>query len=286
MDEVQRWALATLLANGSPSAPRADRTIEMIGAGFRLLDPRARLITSAARRWSTALAVGEFAWHLSGSNEVAPIAYYASRWRDFSDDGFVIRGSCYGQRIFGPGGNGLSQWERLVHLLREDPESRRAVLNVQQSPELSLDAASRDVSCVNGCQFLLRDGRLHALLNMRSNDVIWGLPYDVFLFSMLQEMLSLELGVKLGSYIHVAGSFHLYERHREWALRIAEEQTIATSPMIPMDNIAELPDFLDAERNLRATGISTATLSPYWAALLKPLKAHAHRHATADPVEA
>ena len=47
---------------------------------------------------------------------------------------------------------------------------------------------------------------------MRSNDLWMGFPYDVFQFTCLQTLLAMELDVELGTYTHVAGSLHLYER--------------------------------------------------------------------------
>ena len=47
---------------------------------------------------------------------------------------------------------------------------------------------------------------------MRSNDIWFGLPYDIFQFTSLQILLSMELGVGIGTYTHICGSLHLYER--------------------------------------------------------------------------
>ena len=48
---------------------------------------------------------------------------------------------------------------------------------------------------------------------MRSNDVWMGFPYDVFQFTCMQILMSMELGVEIGTYTHIAGSLHLYERN-------------------------------------------------------------------------
>ena len=47
---------------------------------------------------------------------------------------------------------------------------------------------------------------------MRSNDIWMGFPYDVFQFTAMQILLSMQLGVELGTYTHISGSLHLYER--------------------------------------------------------------------------
>ena len=113
--------------------------------------------------------------------------------------------SCYGYRFFRQDESGASQWTVAQNLLRHDPFTRRAVLLMSQ-PLAASDIDARDVACASSLQFLLRDGRLDALLHMRSNDAFWGLPYDVFLFTMLQELMAAELGVELGTYYHCCPS--------------------------------------------------------------------------------
>ena len=48
---------------------------------------------------------------------------------------------------------------------------------------------------------------------MRSNDLWMGFPYDVFQFTNMQVLMSMELGVELGTYTHISGSLHLYKRN-------------------------------------------------------------------------
>ena len=270
LDLVQTAVLESVCGQGEPTSPRGSPTLEMPAFGFTLTNPRARVIENPARRWNMALAVGEFAWHVSGSDDVAALAYYAPIWRTFSEDGAHIRGSCYGKRIFAAAEGEPSQWSRLLRLLRFDPASRRALLSVQQGESEALSLSSLDVPCVTTCQFLLRDGRLDAIVNMRSNDVIWGLPYDVFLFTMLQEMLSLELGVGIGNYHHFAGSMHIYERHLDLARRILLSPT-SGGEMPPMTHLDQLNSFIQAERALRVEGTPPTGLPPYWSDLLRPL---------------
>jgi len=266
LDAVQRWALRAALEQGSVSTPRGAKTLELIGAGFSLTQPRRRCIAMPERRWSLPLAIGEFSWHVSGSDELSFIAYYAPRWREFSSDNAKIEGSCYGKRVFQRDVNGgESNWDRLIHLLRMDPESRRAILNFQQSPAEALDPTSKDVACASTLQFFVRSNALHALAYMRSNDIVLGLPYDVFLFTMLQELLAQTLNLNLGTYHHFAGSLHLYGRHFDLAERVLASPEPPVFEMPPMGSIDELPDFLKAERLLRlGTDADRTRLSPYW----------------------
>jgi thymidylate synthase len=274
MDAVQRWAFRSLTRDGIQAAPRGLETHELLGQSFTLTNPRNRIVRSPARNWSLPLALGEFCWHASASTNVEILAYYTPRWRDFSADGHDVARSCYGHRIFSPGPSGHSRWQDLLRLLRADPATRRAVIDLSDTD--TPDAFAVDSSCTSSFHALNRDSRLHVIVHMRSNDVVWGLPYDVFLFTMLQEMLALELNLRLGCYLHVAGSLHIYDRHLTMARRVLEESPGAFRAMDAMDKPPDLAGFLDAERAIRLRQGPPA-LSPYWARLADVLTSHAQK---------
>lgn len=269
LDAIQRWAFVRLLQSDLRSAPRGLPTHELLGQSFSLTRPRARMVLSPARRWRLPLAIGEFCWHAAASDEVDALAYYAPRWRAFAEDGQTIRGSCYGQRIFGRAADGRSRWDALLRLLREDPASRRAVIDL--SGGSPCDAEAVDVSCMSTMQALVRNGSLHLIVQMRSNDAVWGLPYDVFLFTMIQELLARTLGLELGAYVHGAGSLHLYERHLDLARRVLREPPPDRHEMPVMQPVEALPAFLAAEQAIRSGG-HVPVLPPYWDALATPLR--------------
>jgi thymidylate synthase len=92
-------------------------------------------------------------------------------------------------------------------------------------------------------QFFIRDNRLHGLAYMRSNDAILGLPYDIFLFTMLQETMAATLVVELGEYHHYAGSLHLYSHHHTMAKEIVRNRVESEFEMPPMIAVEEIPYF-------------------------------------------
>jgi thymidylate synthase len=273
LDEIQTWVLSSLLREGSPVTSRGMPTLEVFPVSFSLTHPRRRCITNPERRWNLPLAIGEFCWHTTGSNDLRFIEYYAPRWKEFTD-GIEIIGSCYGHHIFGRKDGQPSQWARLVRLLRAERHSRRAVLQLFE-PQTGLDAETKDAPCTCTIQFLVRNDQLHAIVYMRSNDAIWGLPYDIFLFTMLQELLALELGTELGSYFHLVGSLHLYKRHFELAKRIVSCESSFPHEMPPMREHQQLASFLALEQKVRAgmpVDAEMVALDPYWSGLLDVLK--------------
>jgi len=284
VDELYSSVLSALLSEGSWVLPRGAKTLEITPFVAVLSDPRRRCVTNSERRWSLPLALGEFCWHASASRELAPLEYYAPRWRAFSEDGFLVGGSCYGYRIFGSDEERPSQWERVKAILRSDISSRRAVLYFGDSTVPNPQA--KDVPCANTAQFLVRDGRLNAIVSMRSNDAMWGLPYDIFVFTMIQELLSCELQIPLGQYCHFAASMHLYENHVEKARRMLRSILAETFEMPPMADSGQLSQFLHWERITRTAARvvegKQEELGTYWAELLRVLEWYASRKRERD----
>lgn len=291
-DDVQRWAIDQVLAHGRSVRPRGMPTLETTGASIGLEFPRRRCTTLRGRRWSFGLALGEFCWHASGRDDVESIAYYAKRWADFSDDGRHIVGSCYGRRIFHAGGDaGASQWERAKRLISEDPDSRRVILNFQDS-QTALSIDSKDVACASTMQFLVRDGKVDAIVYMRSNDVFLGLPYDLFVFTMLQELFAAELGLDVGRYHHMVGSLHLYESDLARARNVLVDRSDFMFEMPPMTKPGDLSRFLSAEARIRQDQhlVDCEELSVYWRDLVDALRMfralRTHGKSSAAPMSA
>lgn len=238
-----------VLSNGTRSAPRGSGTIETLGISFILANPLAREITLPSRKFSLPLALGELSWHIRGDDDVDALAYYAGAWRDFTDDGQRVAGSCYGKKLMGVDADGSSAWQRLVKLLRHDPSTRRATFSFIDNEEDLQN--SRDISCVSNIQFLLRDGRLNLFTFMRSNDLFLGVPYDVFLFTYMQELMSLDLGVEMGEYHHYATSLHIYDAHVEDCRRIAEDNPSGEGLSVPSKSRCDLIKLAEIEAAIR-----------------------------------
>lgn len=179
---------------------------EVINAVTVINDPTRNIVTSDIRKMPMRYAVGELLWYLSGSNRVADIKQFSKAWENLSDDGETVN-SAYGYRIFKK--FGFNQWEHIKDLLKKDPNSRQAVIHIKEPNP----TPTKDLPCTVALQYLMRDGKLFATTYMRSNDIWLGFPYDVFTFTCLQIALAMELGVKLGTYTHIAGSLHLYARN-------------------------------------------------------------------------
>ena len=183
---------------------------EIISHKFILENPRDRLISDPIRSINIFQAVGHFLWITQGSFSLAPIKYYQSIAKKFSSDSVKMIGA-YGPRLFGI--HHLNQIEHIITTLTNEPLKRRAVASIYL-PQFDQHERVDEVPCTLNLQYLIRNGRLHAITYMRSQDAYNILPYDVFLFTMLQEYITRYLqavyDIELGEYHHYSGSFHIY----------------------------------------------------------------------------
>ncbi|MFD8206054.1 thymidylate synthase [Streptomyces sp. NPDC059695] len=202
----------TLAKSGARVSPRGMATREVLDVHMRLTRPRARLLYAPpARILNLAFAVAETVWILSSSDEPW-IFDYNTKLRQYADDG-VLRGA-YGPRMRKWAGT-VDQLSRVVEILKQDPDSRRALIQLYDPAR---DAAGhKDVPCTLGFRFYLRDGRLHMSTTMRGQDVWIGMPYDLFFYTVLHELVAGWIGAELGDFHHHVGSLHIYENHLDQA---------------------------------------------------------------------
>lgn len=107
------------------------------------------------------------------------------------------------------------QYTAVYNELRENPASRRAVM-IYNRPQMWHDYnhnGRSDFMCTNDVQYMIRDGLLHAVVNMRSNDAVFGFKNDKAWQQHVLEKLAADLKVTPGFLHWRAGSLHVYARH-------------------------------------------------------------------------
>jgi thymidylate synthase len=108
-----------------------------------------------------------------------------------------------------------SQYLSALKELKKNPESRRAIM-IYTRPSMWLDYNKNgrsDFMCTNAVQYLLRNGKLHAVVQMRSNDAVFGYKNDRAWQQHVLEKLAGDLGVPAGDLYWNVGSLHVYARH-------------------------------------------------------------------------
>jgi len=236
-DKQWKTVLNDVLTKGQ-SIKRKDSKrdiIEIVSYQFQLEDPLDRLLYSEARGLNIFQCIGQFLWITQGNFNLEAIKYYQPISEKFSSDGVRVIGA-YGPRLFGI--EHLNQMKHVADILADDPSKRRAVASIYLPQFDQHGLANEEVPCTLNLQYLVRDQKLQTVIYMRSQDAFKVLPYDVFIFTMLQEylqnLLKPEHDITLGKYNHFAGSFHIYDADVPKVKEVLDTNSYSDYKMDPM----------------------------------------------------
>lgn len=267
------------------------KSTEVFSALLELKNPRARL----SRSFSKAKAfspLGELFWYLSGSDCIDFIKHYIPNYPKLIKDEVKANGA-YGPRIFGKYAQakceGTSEWDRVIRTLREREGSRNALIQIYDNSDARPKNGDKPCTCT--IQFAVRNRQLLMHTHMRSNDAFFGLPHDIFAFTMLQEIAARELGIGLGRYTHSVTSLHLYHdgaatsdrpenrstsgARNYYAEGLCEFQPMPEMPLgSPWNSIEKI---IVAERKIRTGDVdyhAPSDLDPYWLDFVELFRIH------------
>lgn len=230
---------------------------------FDLADGAMPLLTTKRVYWKT--ATREMLWFLTGDTNIRELCrqnveiwtdWPLDRYRretgeaisreDFSariveDDAFAGQwgdlGPVYGKQwvdwpTYEPDGQGgfrqgpgINQIAQLVDSLRNNPGSRRHIIEGWNVAELDSMALP---PCHKTYQFHVADGRLNGLLYQRSCDVALGLPFNLWSAALLQRMLAAQAGLEPGEFVWMGGDTHLYLNHGDLVQEQLEREPAGT----------------------------------------------------------
>jgi thymidylate synthase len=181
-------------------------TKALFNIGFTLIEPRARRITDKKRNWKEDYAEAEWKWYLSEDRNISKLGDIYGKvpeiWKRMADSNGNVN-SNYGWQW---GRN--DQIDYVVNLLKREKYTRQATLSIYDGKEH--DKYTYDTPCTYAVQFTITDNRLNMCVTMRSNDLWYGFCNDQYQFSKLQEMISDEIKVDVGTYYHFAHNLHIY----------------------------------------------------------------------------
>ena len=275
LDDLLHRSFMKILKDGAWVRASRGRNKELSCVLLQLTNPLARL-SHTEKRGKVFSALGELAWYLAGSNDGTFVTYYIDRYKDEVEKDGTVHGA-YGPRVFSS--KGTTQFDTVIATLREKPTTRKAVIQIFDADDLRADF--KDVPCTCSLQFMIRSGRLHLSVAMRSNDAYFGLPHDVFSFTMIQELAARTLGCELGTYSHYAGSLHIYADYLDAAKQYIEEgwqdREYAAMPRMPAgDPWPSVRSWLKSEEAIRAgrrlPKCLVRDLDDYWSDLVRLLQ--------------
>ena len=104
----------------------------------------------------------------------------------------------------------MDQVDRVLFDLKENPYSRRIMTNIYVHEDLH---AMNLYPCAYSMTFNVTDGRLNAVLNQRSQDILAANNWYVVQYAVLLHMIAQVSGLEAGELVHVIADAHICDRH-------------------------------------------------------------------------
>ena len=208
VEDIRKHFINELLDDHYVTDKTGVKTIEMIGATFEADE------STIFGEVNDEYVERELEWYESMSLYVDDIpGITPAIWQQVADRAGKIN-SNYGWAIYHKD-NGL-QYVRVFNELLHLPNSRRAVM-IYTRPTMWEDYkrdGMSDFMCTNTVQYMIRNEQLVAIVQMRSNDVVFGYRNDYAWQKHVADTLTVDLGLtKEPKIIWHVGSLHVYERH-------------------------------------------------------------------------
>lgn len=161
--------------------------------------------------------VYELLWFLAGDTNVKYLQENGVRiWNEWADENGDL-GPVYGKQWRSwqkPDGGTVDQIERVVNTIKNNPDSRRIIVNAWNAGELD-DMALTPCHCL--FQFYVAKGKLSCQLYQRSADSFLGVPFNIASYALLTMMIAQVCDLEVGEFVHSFGDVHLYSNHLDQA---------------------------------------------------------------------
>lgn len=203
-------------SSGSVSQPRDLKVKELI-YGQLEIDSTQPFANFIDRKFNWKYFAGELAWYLNRNNDIDYINQFSNFWKNITNPGTNQINSNYGALLFG------DQLLWCLNSLKSDKNTRQAIAFLNQ-PKFQFEG-NKDFVCTMYLNFFIRDNKLNMKVQMRSNDIFYGLTFDAPFFAFVHQHMFLWLketypSLRLGTYTHFADNIHFYEHHFELADKI------------------------------------------------------------------
>lgn len=186
------------------------KTIEIIGASFIADEPA--IFGQVNKEYIDS----EISWYRSQSTNINDIFNDGrsppKAWQLSSNDHGEIN-SNYGTLIWSK--KYYNQYNNVLRELRNNPDGRRAAM-IYNRPSIWVEFdenGKSDFICTNAVTYYIRNKLLYAVVQMRSNDVVYGYKNDYAWQEYVLSQLATQLSIATGSIIWQVQNLHVYERH-------------------------------------------------------------------------
>lgn len=221
VNDIRKFFIDELKDEAYTIDKTSQKTIELIGAQFIADEP---FIFGTP---NLDYIKKEIAWYESQSTNIYDInkesgADAPAAWKYTANKHGEIN-SNYGHLIFSE--KYFHQYGMVLDELLRNPDGRRATM-VYNRPSIWIEFdenGKNDFICTNAVTYYIRDGLLHAVVQMRSNDVIYGYKNDYAWQQYVLEKMAFDYTnldrydngnvIEPGQIIWQVQNLHVYERH-------------------------------------------------------------------------
>jgi len=183
----------------------------------------------------------ELLWFLRGDTNTAFLKEQGvsiwDEWADASGDLGPIYGAQW-VRWQKPDGSTINQIQNVLETIKNDPWSRRMVVNAWNVGELDQMALT---PCHAMFQFYADPEKkeLSCQLYQRSADVFLGVPFNIASYALLTMMVAQVTGYRAAEFIHTFGDAHVYLNHEN---QVKEQLSRERRPFPAMRLNSEVTD--------------------------------------------
>ena len=193
------------------------------------------ILTLRRTYWKSALDELLWIWQKKSNNIHDLKSHIWDQWAD--ETGSI--GKAYGYQLgikhkYKEGE--FDQVDRVLFDLKNNPNSRRIITNIYNHADLS---EMRLYPCAYSVTFSVKDGKLNAILNQRSNDFLAANNWNVVQYALLVHIFAKVSGLKVGELLHVIADAHIYDRH----IPIVKELISRPTFDAPKLEIGDITDF-------------------------------------------
>jgi thymidylate synthase len=159
--------------------------------------------------------IHELLWFLEGDTNVKYLREHKVKiWDEWAGENGDL-GPVYGKQWRSwetRDGETIDQISQAVDLIKDNPDSRRIIVNAWNVGDLPKMALS---PCHCLFQFYVANGKLSCQLYQRSADTFLGVPFNIASYALLTMMMAQVCGLEAGDFVITFGDVHIYQNHLE-----------------------------------------------------------------------
>ena len=210
VNDIRKHFIGELNDRAFTTDKTGQNTIELLGASFIADEPA--IFGTPNQEYINR----EIDWYISASTNIHDIYDRGTAppeaWQYAADNHGNIN-SNYGYLIFSD--IYYRQYDNVLTELLENPDSRRASM-IYQRPSIWTEYnenGKSDFICTNAVTYYIRNDELQSVVQMRSNDVVYGYKNDYAWQQYVLTTLAKDLGIQPGFITWQVQNLHVYERH-------------------------------------------------------------------------